>query len=206
MQQNPEVVIQDLQTKDKTLFEWIGRLEITDEASQKNAENLLTDAKTAQKKATEAQKFLLDPIRESEKRVRDLFRPYLDRLQLGMSRITLLLGAYHVEQLKIARESETYAAAELAAKIADAKESGEIVDLTLAETVHAPAKTSRAELGTTSYLEGFDIQVINPDLVPRDLCVPDMPKIRARIRSGIKEIPGVLILNRTTIVSRMRKR
>jgi len=193
MQQNPEVIIQDLQTKDKTLFEWIGRLEITDEASQKNAENLLTDAKTAQKKATEAQKFLLDPIRESEKRVRDLFRPYLSRLDLGISRISTVLGDYHQEQLKAARESETYAAAELAAKIADAEGTGEIVDLTPAETVHAPAKTSRAELGTTSYLEGFDVKIVNPDLVPRDLCVPSMPKIRARVKSGVKSIEGVLI-------------
>jgi len=27
MQQNPEAVIQDLQTKDKTLFEWIGSVD-----------------------------------------------------------------------------------------------------------------------------------------------------------------------------------
>lgn len=198
MQQNPETVIQDLELKDKSLFEWIGRLEITDTASQKNAENLLTDAKSAQKRATEAQKFLLDPIRESEKRVRDLFRPYLDRLSLGISRVNTLLGDYHRKQQRIAKEEAEYLAAETAAKLAEAKETGEVVDLPT-PTVQAPKKTSRAELGTTSYLEYFDVQVINPDLVPRDLCEPSMSKIRARVKSGVKSIEGVLITPKYTI-------
>ncbi|MCJ7829349.1 MAG: hypothetical protein MUP81_06385 [Dehalococcoidia bacterium] len=202
---SPETIIQELEQKDKALFEWIGRLAITDIASQKNAENILTDAKFAQKRATEAQKFLLDPIRESEKRVRDLFRSYLDRLSLGISRISILLSNYHQEQLAMARESETYAAAELVAKIADAEGTGEVVDLTLAETIKAPVKTSRAELGTTSYLEDFDIRIINPDLVSRDLCVPSLSKIRARVKSGVKRIPGVLITPKTILRTTVRK-
>ena len=204
MNETPETIIQQLELKDKTLFEWVGKLEVKDTESQKNAENLLTDAKTAQKRATEAQKFLLDPIRESEKRVRDLFRPYLDRLALGISRINTLLGDYHLEQTKLAKAENEYLMAESAAKLEDAKETGEIVELPTV-TIQAPAKTSRAELGTTSYLEGFDIIIINPSLVPHDLCEPSLSKIKARVKSGVKEIPGVLISNRTTIVSRVRK-
>lgn len=204
MQEKPETIIQQLEQKDKSLFEWVAKLEITDEASQKNAENLLTDSKTALKRATEAQKFLLDPIRESEKRVRDLFRPYLDRLSLGISRINTLLGDYHSEQVRITKEEAEYLMAEVAVKLAEAKETGEIIELPTA-IVQAPVKTSRAELGTTSYLEGFDIEVINPDLVPRDLCEPSLPKIRARVKSGVKEIPGVLITMKTILRTTVRK-
>jgi hypothetical protein len=203
MKESPEIIIQQLELKDKTLFEWVSKLEVTDESSQKNAENLLTDAKTAQKRATETQKFLLDPIRESEKRVRDLFRPYLDRLTLSISRINTLLGNYHFEQTKLAKAENEYLMAETAAKLEDAKETGEIVELPT--VVQAPVKTSRAELGTTSYLEGFDVEIINPDLVPRDLCEPSLSKIRARVKNGVKEIPGVLITVKTILRTTVRK-
>jgi len=192
MKVTAETVIQELEQKDKAIFGWAATLEVKDIVSQKNAENLLADAKFAQKRATESLKFITDPIRESEKRVRDLFRPYLDKLDLCISRINTLLGDYHREQERIAREEQLYLAAETTAKFAEAEESGEIVELpTMA--IQTPAKTSRAEIATTSYVENVDIVIVTPDLVPRDLCEPSMTKIRARIKSGIKVIPGVLI-------------
>ena len=192
MQQTPEAIIQDLQVKDKLLFDWIGRLEVKDDASKKNAENLLIDARFAQKRAQETQKNLLEPIREADKRIRDLFRPYLDKLGLAISRISTLLDGYHGEQERIAKEEAEYLAAETAAKLADARETGEVVDLP-SVTVESPTKTSRTDLGKVTYVDDYDIQIVNPDLVPRDLCEPSMSKIRARVKSGVRDILGVLV-------------
>ena len=52
-------------------------------------------------------------------------------------------------------------------------------------------KTSRANLGTVTYREDIDISIVNPALIPRDLLMPDIPRIKARIKSGA-QVPGVL--------------
>ena len=36
-------------------------------------------------------------------------------------------------------------------------------------------------------------EIIDPDLVPRELCEPSPAKLRTAVNSGIREIPGVRI-------------
>jgi len=53
--------------------------------------------------------------------------------------------------------------------------------------------TIRGNMRATSVLVSHDYQVVDEDAVPRDLCCPDMKRIKARHHSGVKVIPGVLI-------------
>lgn len=199
--QTPETVLNKLTIQDKALFAWVGHLEVKDEATQKNAENLFISARHAEKRAKEKQTELLEPIKEADKRIRELFKPYLDKLSLCISRISTLLNTYRATQERIAKEEQEYRMAELAAKVAESKETGEVVDLPL-EAVQSPRKTSRPEMGTVTYRDAFGIQIVNPDLVPRDLCEPSLSKIRARVKSGIVDIPGVLVTKTYTTVAK----
>ena len=93
--------------------------------------------------------------------------------------------------------------AEQAAKATVAKETGEVIPpLSSAAITQAPAKTSHSEMGATTYRDLIEIQIVSPDLVPRDLCEPSPTKIRARANSGIREIPGVIITVKQIPVSR----
>jgi len=201
MKETPETVIQQLTVQDQVLFEWVKNLQITDDDSKRNAENLQIGAKTAYKRAEGKQKELLEPIKEADSRIRDLFRPYLTRLKECIGKLEQGLGAYHAEEIRLAREEQELIMAEQAAKLAEAELSGEVVDLPTVE-VQAPAKTSRPGMGSMGYRDDLDIQIVQPDLVPRDLCEPSMSKIRARAKSGVKDIPGVLITGKYTTVAK----
>lgn len=205
MQEKPETVIQQLSTQDQIIFEWVAKCEVTDADSKRNAENLQIGAKTAYKRAEAKQKELLEPIKEADGRIRDLFRPYLTKLKECIGKLDKALGDYHAEELRLAREEQEHIMAEQAAKLAEAKETGEVVDLQPASIVaQAPAKTSQADMGSMGYRDALEIQIVQPDLVPRDLCEPSMSKIRKRAESGVKEIPGVLVTSKFTTVARGR--
>jgi len=201
MKETPEVAIQQLTTQDQEMLEWIAKCEVTDANSQNNAENLLIGARVAFKRADGKRKELLEPLREGEKRITDLFKPYLGHLTECIDRLNSTLQTYHREQVRIAQEEENYRLAEQAHKLAEAQETGEIVELPVVD-IPVPAKTSRPEMGTVTYRDDYDIRVVQPDLVPRDLCEPSLPKIRARVKSGVKEIPGVLISQKVITVTK----
>ena len=92
---------------------------------------------------------------------------------------------------------------EQAAKVAEAKKTGEVVEIPSAEeVVEAPSKTSQAHLGSVTYRDDFEVTIVNPFLVPRELCDPNISRIRARVKSGVTEIPGVLIAKKYTTVAK----
>ena len=91
---------------------------------------------------------------------------------------------------------------EQAERITQAQQNGEVLDLVEPPDVSVVAKTSRANLGTVTYRDDFDIHIVDPYRVPRDLCEPCMPRIRARVKSGVTDIPGVLVTRKTIAITR----
>jgi len=201
--EKPETAVKLFEQSQASLFKWIAETQITSTEEQKNAEDMLIHARRAVKDVEAKRKELLEPINEARDRINALFKPLTEKLNMGISVVDKALKDYHTEQLRIAEEESLLIAAEQAAKLAEAKETGEIVNLpSVAVIPEAPAKTSHAHLGSVTYREDIDVSIVNPALVPRDLCDPNISKIRARAKSGVKEIPGVLIFTKTTTVQR----
>jgi hypothetical protein len=200
-QETPEDVINKLLTQSQVIFVFTEKCQVTDKDSKMNAENLLIGAKAAKKKAESTQKEFLEPITEKEKRIRGLFKPYLGKLDECISALTKTLNDYHQKELLLAKIEANQLLINQAAKLAEAKVTGEVVEIQ-PTVIQAPVKTSHSEMGTTTYRDVIEIQIVNPDLVPRDLCDPSEKKIRARAESGVKEIPGVVISKKSIPVSR----
>jgi hypothetical protein len=136
---------------------------------------------------------LTRPLDESKKRIIDLFKPYVSRLEQGIDVVNSALVKYHNKKRIEAEAARLTTFAEEAARIRAAQGTGEIIE-PLQRPVQDPVpSTSRAHLGSVSYREDFEVQIVVPDLVPRDLCEPSMPRIRARVKSGVTSIPGVVI-------------
>lgn len=200
-----ETVVTSLEREQEPLLRWLQTATVTNTEEQHNAENLLISARAALKVAQDKRRELTQPLDESKTRIIALFRPYTDKLALGIATLNSTLGAYH-QQLRIQAEAARQTAlAEEAARIREAEGTGEILE-PLAKPVQAPvAKTSRPELGTVTYRDDYDIQIINPSDVPRDLCEPSMVKIRARVKSGVTTIPGILISPKVISTARAAK-
>lgn len=199
-----QAVITSLEDRQEPLLRWLTAPTVTDEKQQHDAENLLIAAKAALKEAEEKRKELTRPLDDSKARIIALFKPYTDRLSKGINALTTELGKYYNTKRIKAEAARLTALAEEAARIRAAEGTGEIMEPLARPVVPAVAKTSRTDLGTVSYREHFDIQIIEPKEVPRDLCEPSMPKIRARVNSGVLHIPGVLVSRKIISITRGR--
>lgn len=198
-----QTIIQELESQHEILFSWLDGVSVTTDVEQKGAEDMLIVARKAVKEATDKRMELTRPLDESKKRIMELFQPYLDRLNYGITAVNIALGRWHEKKRAEAEAERLAALAEEAVRIADAHDAGEIIEPLSRPMVAAVEKTSRAHLGTVSYQPDWDIQVVDPNQVPRDLCEPSMPRIRARVKSGITSIPGVLVTRKYVTTTRV---
>ena len=193
-----------LANSQSSLLEWMGSTAvIISDEQQKNAEDMLIHARQSLRNVEAKRKELLQPVNETRDRINALFKPLLERLNMGVFIVNKALQDYHLKQAKEAEELQAIALAEQVAKVAEAQETGEVVEVCqTADIPEAPCKTSHAHLGTVTYRDDFDIAIVNALLVPRELCDPNLSRIRARVKSGITEIPGVLITKKYVTVAK----
>ena len=204
MQTETQRTITDLEQAQEPLLKWLVELKVTGPDEQRQAENLLISARYALKEANQRRMELTRPLDESKSRIIELFKPYTTRLEAGISQLTSELNRYHAYLIQIQQAEHARRMAEAAAQAAESAETGEIFELPDEHDVDVPIvpKTSRSDMGTVTYRDDFDIQIVDPDKVPRDLCDPSMSRIRARVKSGVRDIPGVLITKKTITVTR----
>lgn len=193
LEDNPQSAVLELQERQESLLRWLGNVQVTNDTEQKGAEDMLISARFALKQANEKRMELTRPLDESKAKIMALFKPYTDKLNSGIAALNAALTNYHEKKRIDAEAARLTALAEEAARIAEARDTGEILEPLSQPVIESVAKTSRANMGSVTYREDYDIQVINPNLVPRDLCEPSMAKIRMRAKSGVTNIPGVLI-------------
>jgi len=199
---NPQVAIKELQTRESSLLTWLDNVQVSTKEEQHYAEDMLISAKRAVKEAEEERKRLTKPLDETKAGIITLFKPYIERLQTGIGLLNTALFQYHEKQRIEAEAARLAALAEQAARIAAAKDTGEMIEPLARATEPEVATTSHAHLGSVTYREDYDIQIIRPNDVPRDLCEPSMSKIRARVKSGVTDIPGVLVSKKYISVAR----
>ena len=202
MQQDPTQELAALQTSAQPLLQWLYDLKVTNPDQQKNAEDLLISARLAWRQADEKRKELTRPLDDAKRRIIDLFKPHMNRLETGINILNRQLTSYHESLLALRQEQERRALEEQAARMKEAEETGEALEPIQAPELANVTKTSRAHLGTVTYRQEPDIQVVDPAKVPRDLCEPSLPRIRARVKSGVTNIPGVLVTTKLISVAR----
>jgi dGTP triphosphohydrolase len=202
-----ETEITALENSQSALLKWMGSAAvIMSEDEQRNAEDMLIHARQSLRDVEAKRKELLEPVNETRDRINALFKPLSDRLNMGIFVVNGALQAYHLKQAKEAEELRNVALAEQVAKMTEARETGEVVEVTpTADIPDAPPKTSHAHLGAVTYREDFEVSIVDPLLVPRELCDPNLSRIRARVKSGVMEIPGVLITKKYITIARGSK-
>ncbi len=195
-----------LEQSQSSLLSWMATAKVTSTDEQKGAEDLLIHARQALRDVESKRKGLLEPVFETRDRINALFKPLAEKLNTAIFVVNRSLQAYHFEQVRIVEEERLSLLAEQAEKIVEARETGEVIELPSVEVLpEAPQKTSYANLGSVTYRENLEVTIVNPLLVPRELCDPNMSRIRARAKSGVTEIPGVLISKKYTTIARGSK-
>lgn len=201
--ETPQTALQELSRQDEMLFAWVQICNVTDPASKRNAENMLSAARFSYKRADAKRRELLKPTEEAIDGINNFFKPYLERLKGAIEVLSSSLTDYQKDCMELAREDQQKQLVQQAEAIAQARTTGEVVTLpATSEVVATPPKTSHADMCTVTYRKQLVVKVVNPDLVPRDLCEPSMSKINARAKSGVVDIPGCLITEDLVPVTR----
>lgn len=191
MQNDPNQVLETLKLKDAELMPYLQNVSITSREQQKNYEDVLISARQSIARAEAMRKTLIEPLRLTEQRINAMFKQHTAPLMEGCNSIVKVLNHWRKEQSDISDAKLLAEAKDYWEKRKEADLTGEIIPLPELNTT-PPPKTSHTNMGSVSYREVFEIRIISPDLVPRDLCEPSMSKIRKRAESGITSIDGVI--------------
>jgi len=202
MQQDPTYELASLEESSQPLLRWLHDLNVDSPEQQKTAEDLLISARHAWKQADEKRRELTRPLDNAKQSIIDLFNPYMNRLDTAINILNRELTAYHQRRVALRLEEQRRAMETQAVRMKEAEETGEVVEPLKFPDVPTVAKTSRANLGTVTYRDEWHVHVVDATKVPRDLCEPSLPRIRARVKSGVTDIPGVLVTKRLVSVAR----
>jgi hypothetical protein len=130
------------------------------------------------------QEEILKPLRETEAKIRALFRPALRTLEATKTQAKAAISAYLVAAADQNRRAML--------AVTEAARAGD----------HAAAQEKAAELVPIAEIPGLTIgekwisRIVDPSLVPRDWCVPDERRIAAHAAAckdnAPEPIPGVV--------------
>lgn len=163
-------------------------LVITTDAALTWAGDTLKHAKTRAKELDAKRLEVTRPIMTAKAAIDGLFNPLIERYE----------EAERILKAKIAARFQAIETERRALMVASAAE-------------HAAGGTPTAIIPEPAAVQGvsvrkvLDFEIVNPALVPRDLCSPDVAKVRAAIKLGEHEIPGVRVFERDQVAARTGK-
>ncbi len=175
--QSAQQAIEAIQERNSDLVKYFQNTTITSVQEQKATEENLASALFTYKKLKDTQDGLLRPLAETEKGIRNLFKPVLAQYTNAITAWRDGLSSWRNSQKQLSENSITKQAEDYWAKRKEAELTGESVPLPdLGTTVIQ--KTSYHNMGSTSYRPHIKVQIINANLIPREYCVPSESLIR----------------------------
>lgn len=188
--------------------------------------------KEAWKALDEKRKSMTEPLRAHEKTINDAFRPFLETLNQAESALKVKQNAYDAkkrreaeEAARIERERQEQERLELAAKkereAEEARKAGDLpaadrlayeADHILEEAADAPAPVPvippkyGSDYGVSAGRRTtWEFEIVDINKVPREYFLLDEQRIKMEIRRArqpVREIPGLLIKQTTSITNR----
>ena len=173
------------------------RITITDDASDAAGKNILVNLRKARKAGEELQEFFTKPLEAAKKSVIATFRGLGTPAKEQEDRLTKEAGTLMMAKItEQCREQERQAATQREAE-EKARRMGRAVPTPVPEPEVAPVETvTRSDNGTvsqgTEWKPDFEAGV-RLDMVPRQYLKLDETAVRAAVKSGVREIPGITI-------------
>jgi len=180
----------------------VEQLVVKDPDSAQAAADWLGDLQDELKAIREMKDSALKPMRESEKQIRDWFRPVEETLTQAVTAVKGKIGEYTLANEQRQREAFTRAS-ELHA-------AGDHISAR-AEIQQANHHASNRKPSGASTREVWEAEIVDAAAVPRDWCVPDETRIAALARTTPASaepahIPGVRYVKKVIVVGRPRKK
>lgn len=201
---------------------------VPDQITLHTVNDLIGRAAKAHKELEAARRERLRPLEAETRSVNDLFRCVTDRLKALETRGKGLVLAWEQaerQRVEAAREVARLAAEQAARELAEAearaakarsdaeRAAAELEAQQAAQRVDAalvtvcwtePVRGVRSEHATTGVRYEWTVEVVDDAQVPRQYLVVDMVRLRAAVKSGLREIPGCNVSQRPIVATRTR--
>lgn len=179
-----------------------GRIVVTDQETERQALEMQGLVRKEVKRLDAERKDKKSFWQAQADRVDEAYMPLVKRLKDADAKIGSSVSAYRDETRRLLElaESQKRAAVALAQEVAPEERpvAREIVIEARKEAKDAASaapSTVATKAGRASFTTHYEIEIVDPDLVPRQYCSPDPVKIRAAAvaAKGELEIPGVAV-------------
>jgi hypothetical protein len=180
----------------------VEQLVVKDPDSAQEAVAWLGDIQDEQKAIKEMKDSALKPMRESEKQIRDWFRPIEETLSAAERAVKQKIGEYELANKQLQREAFERAS--------DLHQAGDHI-AARAEIQVANAHAGNRKPSGASTREVWEAEIIDASAVPREWCLPDEKRIAALARTTPADtepvqIPGVRYVRKAVVAGRPRRK
>lgn len=181
-------------------------VEVRDEGSLRLAVETAAAAKKLDGAIEKLRKQYVEEPNRFIRAVNNLAKRYQDRLKQVESGLKRKISEYQY-QLELERRKAEAAAQEEARKLqerlqAEAQAAGVEAPQVVAPVIPEKATTVRTAEGSAIQRTQWTFEVVDPALVPREYLTVDEKAIRAAVKAGVREIPGVRIYEEFVTVIR----
>lgn len=161
------------------------------------------------KQLEEKRTFFVKPLNDQVKRINEMFKAWSAPLDRADQIIRGKVLAYRQEQERRRREEEErlrkLAEKEHARLVRQAEKRGETPPPPPpVPVIPQTAKTVAGTVGSVTTRKEWDFEIVDETLIPREYLMVNEAKIRAVVRAGVRNIPGVRIFEREVLAVRAR--
>lgn len=162
-----------------------------------NAGVMLVQLKRWQEQVVARRQFLTRPLKEHVKRIEGLFRPTLEKLEKADEDIRAKVLAYRSKAELAAREQQQKLLEEAQTAQAEGDSNKALALATEAQAVDAPVKQmSFEDGGGLQVRKVWTFEVTDFGAIPHEFFTLDDAKVRAAIKAGQTDIPGLRIFQK----------
>jgi len=203
----PEAEVKELRTQADGVVAAANVLVVANDKGMADATEMLSWIAGAKKRFEEKRKALVKPLNDHVKTINSMFKEYTAPLEAADSTLRGKVLNYRREQERIRQEEE-----ERIRKLAE-KEQARLEEQAAKKGAPPPppmpipqvqeqARTVRGDLGTVSAKKVWDYEIVDERQIPPEFMMVNEKAIRAAVKAGVRNIPGVKIYQREELAVR----
>ena len=193
----PDAEVKELRTQTDNVVVAANALVVADDKGMGEATELLGWIASAKKGFEKKRRSLVKPLNDHVKMINSMFKDYTVPLDDADNTLRGKVLSYRQEQERIRREEEArlrkLAEEEQARLEKLAEKVGVPPPVVSTPQVQEQAKTTKSDFGSVSAKKVWDFEIVDEKAIPAEFLTVNERAIRAAVRAGTRNIPGVKI-------------
>lgn len=199
-----ELAVREVATTSASLKAQVELLKVETQDDALQASRMLVQLKTAAQQVEQKRKFLTGPLKEHVKRIEAMFRPTMDLLDEADQQLRTKLLTYQTVKVEKAREEQARLLEQAEQAQAAGNGNAALALATTATQLGITQRTQHVEDGSVQTKKVWTFEVEDLGKVPNEYFSLDETKVRAAIRAGVREVPGLRISQKEQLAVSMR--